>query len=224
MTTPILDWEPSSHRTQNAQHRLAGLDCYAKAAVRPSIQRAQPLNLNQGNQGACTGFGCAHALAASPKSVPNITEDLAFRLYYQARREDEWEGENYDGSSVNGVMHAARTLGYISSWRWANTVRELQHGLSYHGAAVMGSAWKEGMWEPDSEGYIHAVGSDVGGHAYCVPGFRRAPWRTSFSVDYWIDNSWSEDWGLDGGCWITDEDAYSLWFGNWGEVAFPNKI
>lgn len=219
----VLDWKPSTHQEANQQHLMAGLDCYAIGKKLSRIKRAQPVNLDQGEEGACTGFGAAQALAASPRAQTDITNAVALQLYFQARREDEWEGEDYDGSSVNGAMHAARTLGRIKAWRWAKTMSEVLHGLSYHGAAEAGSVWLSGMFEPQDDGYIQAVGDEVGGHAYCISGYRPAPQRGLVSVDFWIDNSWGPDWGIDGGCWLTDVDAQKLWFSNWGEIAFPIK-
>lgn len=222
MTERVFDWVPSTHFEQNARYRLAGLDCYATGGARNSIKRSMPLNLNQLNTPGCSGFGCGHALAASPKAAVDITPEVALQLYYQAQREDEWPGEDYDGSSVNGAMHAARTLGRIKGWRWASTPEEIRHGLSYHGAAEAGSLYYDNMLETDLGGYIHAEGGVVGGHAYCISGFRQSPDRPG-AYDYWMDNSWGEEWGVYGGAWITDTDAHFLWFSNEGEIAFPIK-
>lgn len=222
--TRRLDWKMSSHLHQNALHRFAGIDCYGFGKTYTQMKRSMPLNLDQGSEGACTGFGAAHVLAASPSAQKTVTVGLAQDIYHQARREDEWEGEYYDGSSVNGAMHAMRTLGRIKSWRWISRQSELLHALSYHGAVQVGSPWMSGMWEPDADGYLHASGSEVGGHSYCISGFRPAPWRIIGAVDYWIDNSWGPDWGLEGGAWISDDDARELWFMGDGELAIPQKV
>lgn len=220
----VLDWQPSTHTEQNARHRFAALDCYSLAAARNSIARRLTIpHLDQGREGACTGFGAAHVLATTPDAA-TMTNAVAQRIYEQARREDEWPGEAYDGSSVNGAMHAARTLGWISAWRWIHTPAELRHALSYHGAVEAGSDWLEGMWEPDADGYLTAAGRVVGGHAYSVARYRPAPSRGSTALDYWIDNSWSDAWGHSGGAWIRDVDAYPLWFSRYGELAIPTKV
>jgi hypothetical protein len=219
----VFDWSPSTHREQNVEHRMAAFDCFVVGSRRTSIKRSMPLDLDQRREGACTGFGCAHCLASSLNAQLDVTASLAQQIYYQARREDEWAGEDYDGSSVNGAMHAARTLGRIKSWRWALTPSELQHGLSYHGSAEAGSSWLSNMFDVGDDGFLDVSGEEVGGHAYCVSGYRAAPHRAPGAVDYWIDNSWGPSWGVSGGAWIMDHLAHQLWFKNWGEIAFPIK-
>lgn len=220
----VLDWQPSTHADANARHRLAGLDCYSVGSARPAIRRTLPIHLDQGAEGSCTGFGFAHVLATTPRSVIPMTAHDAFGYYEQARREDEWPGEDYDGSSVNGVMHAGRTLGRVRSWHWCQTAAEARHGLSYHGALEAGSDWLDGMWEPDSDGYLTVDGAVVGGHAYAVTGYRPAPARGVTAVDYRMENSWGPSWGDSGGAWLRDVDAYRLWFSRYGELACPVKV
>jgi len=58
----------------------------------------------QGDEGACTGFAMAavvnHLMAARRKPF-----DASPRfLYENARRYDEWKGEEYEGSSIRGAM------------------------------------------------------------------------------------------------------------------------
>ncbi len=220
----ILDWEPSTHRDTNADHRMATLDCYAGGTARSTISRTLTVHLDQGREGACTGFGLAHALAATPAAQLPMTEAEAHRLYRQAQREDEWEGEDYDGSSVNGAMHAGRTLGRVKAWRWCATPEEVRHALSYHGAVEAGSEWLTGMFHPDADGYLRVEGSVAGGHAYAVRGYRLAPWRGPGAIDYRVPNSWGLDWGQGGEAWLRDTDAHRLWFTGWGEVACPVKL
>lgn len=219
----VLDWQPSTHREANSRHRMAALDCYSVGSARPSIQRTLTIgNLDQGSEGACTGFGCAHVLATTPGAVP-MTNDDGQTLYVWARRDDEWEGEDYDGSSVNGVMRASRTLGRIKGWRWCETAGELRHAISYHGAVEAGSDWLTNMFQPGEDGYLDVSGDVAGGHAYAVTGYRPARDRGLTAVDYRMENSWSEEWGDAGGAWLRDVDAYRLWFSRYGELACPVK-
>src|ERR671925_589907 len=58
--------------------------------------------LDQGEEGACTGFGLAtviHYLLRTRRIVPDRVEVSPWMLYDMARRYDEWPGENYEGAS-----------------------------------------------------------------------------------------------------------------------------
>lgn len=66
------------------------------------------LILDQGHEGACTGFGLAcvinylrWARAGGPESHESVSPRM---LYKFARRYDEYEGEDYDGSSCRGAL------------------------------------------------------------------------------------------------------------------------
>lgn len=63
--------------------------------------------LDQGAEGACTGYGLAtvaHYLLLRRRVVPDDTPVSPRMMYDLARRYDEWPGEDYDGSSARGAM------------------------------------------------------------------------------------------------------------------------
>src|SRR5512132_4305120 len=63
--------------------------------------------LDQGQEGACTGFGLAtvvHYLLRSRHIVRDDMECSPRMLYDMARRYDEWPGDKYSGSSARGAM------------------------------------------------------------------------------------------------------------------------
>jgi len=74
------------------------LPAYAKAG----------LVLNQGREGACTGFGLAgvvNYLRWVRSDLPKSMESVSPRMFYNmARRYDEYAGENYEGSSCRGAI------------------------------------------------------------------------------------------------------------------------
>jgi hypothetical protein len=215
--TPVLDWRPNPDPRSSA-FRFAALPGCGSLTARPSIQRRKAIFLDQGQEGACTGFGEEHVRALSPR--PQITDNAtAQRVYHEARRQDEWEGEAYEGSSVNGAMKASRLFGFISAWFWCYTTAELRHALSYHGAVEAGTLWWSGMWDVDEAGFVHPTGQVVGGHAYAISGYKTVNGRYA----YRIDNSWGPDWGDHGGAWIWEEDIVVL-LGNDGEFACPKKV
>ncbi|MDB5829701.1 MAG: peptidase, partial [Variovorax sp.] len=73
--------------------------------------------LNQGSEGACTGFGLAtvaNYLLLRRRVVPDSTPVSPRMLYELARRYDEWPGENYSGSSARGAMKGWNKHGICS--------------------------------------------------------------------------------------------------------------
>lgn len=66
------------------------------------------LILNQGSEGACTGFGLScvvNYLRWVKGGLPPKMESVSPRMLYTlARRYDEYDGENYEGSSCRGAL------------------------------------------------------------------------------------------------------------------------
>jgi hypothetical protein len=173
------------------------------------------IRLDQGNEGACVGFGTTHGIAAAPKTH-RLTDQFAMDLYHQAQTLDEWTGENYEGSSVNGGMKAARAQGYVATYRWAQNVDDLLAAVSHLGPVVMGTVWHEGMWEPDGKGFLHPTGDVVGGHCWLVRGVDPGRERVLMT------NSWGRSWGLNGGAYLSFTDLEILLAGD-GEAAIPTE-
>lgn len=218
MTERTLDWRPKWDPRSN-RHRLAVTPMCASLTYRNSIMRTKAQFLDQGSEGACTGFGEEHVRALSPYPQQS-SDELARQVYHEARRQDEWEGEDYEGSSVNGAMKAARLMGLVKEWKWATTPQEARHGFSYHGAGEMGSWWYEGMWDTDANGFVHPTGAKVGGHAYAIAGYKMTP---EWGRIYRIENSWRRTWGDNGGAWLVEADFNAL-LADEGELAFPTKV
>src|SRR5262245_41926204 len=83
--------------------------------------------LDQGREGACTGFGLAtviHYLLRTRAVVPDRRAVSARMLYDMARRYDEWPGESYEGSSARGAMKGWHKHGVCSSTHWAFTGKQ----------------------------------------------------------------------------------------------------
>lgn len=214
-----LNWRPPS------DERRLGNAPFALAARAESILTNKPLRshawkrkawLDQGREGACTGFGAAHALSAGQYPVP-VTNGIAQGYYEGAKRYDEWPGENYDGSSVLGVMEYLHHETYnLRAYWWATTLDEVLHAVAFYGPVEMGTWWYAGMMRTDGDGRIHLSGDRVGGHAYCVGA---VDMRTSLVR---IDQSWGRDWGKDGCAWLSFEELEALLRAQ-GECALPRK-
>jgi hypothetical protein len=171
------------------------------------------VHLDQGQEGACVGFAWGHELAAKPVPVPTSNLD-ALVIYKRARQLDEWEGEDYDGTSVLGGAKAVMDTGLLLEYRWADTVEDMAVAVSRHGPGVLGTNWYRGMFQPDPDGYLRPTGPVVGGHAICVYGF-----STKLNA-FRLWNSWGPDWGKDGTALVAYDDMRTL-FENQGELCVP---
>lgn len=83
------------------------------------------LILDQGTEGACTGFGLACVVnylffvrAVESKSTGAFAPVSPRMLYELARRYDEWRGEDYEGSSCRGALKGWHKHGVCSEKLW----------------------------------------------------------------------------------------------------------
>ncbi|MBL8838819.1 MAG: C1 family peptidase [Alphaproteobacteria bacterium] len=83
---------------------------------------AAGLILDQGQEGACTGFGLSCVVnyllwvkAGSPKRFPSVSPRM---IYHLARLYDEWPGEDYDGSSCRGALKGWHKHGVCAEDLW----------------------------------------------------------------------------------------------------------
>lgn len=187
------------------------------------------VQLDQGQEGACTGFSTTMEAAASPvpvfgspikykyfgASVEPINQ-VARDVYHRARQLDEWPGEDYEGSSVLGAVKAGAERGWWTEYRWAlgpraeAAAQDVILSLSWHGPVIMGTNWYEGMFNADVDGYLRVAGKVAGGHAWLLT-------RYSKKKDaVWTPNSW----GGQGQGWITRDDLVKLLDAD-GEACIP---
>jgi hypothetical protein len=197
-----------------------------------------PFTLNQGEEGACVAHGITHEAIARPVPVDfarhqlplwgaragfallnsgasdEIAQAFAFDLYDWCRRNDEWAGENYDGTSAAAGAKGAVEAGLWGEYRWTRSVREFAVWVSRNGPGVIAVDWYSGMMRPDADGYLNLTGRVEGGHLLLANGYSRS--RDAHRVH----NSWSDDWGENGEAWIRDADLQRLANDN-GELLGP---
>lgn len=70
--------------------------------------------LDQGQEGACTGFGLAAVINLLLAQRGNQRKVSSRMLYEMAKKFDEWEGENYSGSSCRGAISGWYNTGVCS--------------------------------------------------------------------------------------------------------------
>ena len=91
--------------------------------------------LDQGEDGACTGFGLAALInyvrfAQSVEAGTDAPERVSTRmLYHLARKYDEWPGEDYEGSSCRGAMKGWFHHGVCSESLWPYTDKRASSAL-----------------------------------------------------------------------------------------------
>jgi hypothetical protein len=102
---------------------------------RPSLDPLPPIVVNcgtvpeildQGTEGACTGFALAAVIqyTLGRRGRGRVSPRM---LYEMARRYDEWPGENYDGSSARGAMKGWTAHGVCSRGSWGDSDQGLTH-------------------------------------------------------------------------------------------------
>lgn len=167
-------------------------------------------HLDQGNTSECVGHGTRSYLNAGP--VRNLTGPDQHELYHMAQDFDEWEGNDYEGTSVRGAFKALKKLGFVNEYRWAfdaDTV--VQHVLTV-GPVVMGTSWYTDMFTPDRWGYLDVKGSIAGGHCWLILGvdrFKRRPGTNVVGAARCL-NSWGPGWGQKSRFWLTLQDLDRL--------------
>jgi hypothetical protein len=87
---------------------------------------AVPQVLDQGNEGACTGFALAAVVNFLLRQQRVERKVSPFMLYELARRYDEWPGEGYEGSSARGAMKGWVRHGVCLEKSWTKKDRGVE--------------------------------------------------------------------------------------------------
>lgn len=172
--------------------------------------------LDQGEEGACVGFGVSAELSAEPVALPTGTP-FAFKLYAHAREQDKAMGNDWpSGATVLAGLKAARKLGLIEGYRWAQTFEDIRYAVITHGSVVMGTNWYSLMDAWTRDGLVQVGGHIRGGHAWTLIGY--IPDHPVMGEVFEAVNSWGPDWGIGGRFYIRADDVRRLFAEN-GEAA-----
>lgn len=177
--------------------------------------------LDQGREGACTGFGLAtvaNYLLRRRKVLPDDTPVSPWMLYNMARRYDEWPGEAYEGSSARGAMKGWYKQGVCPAASWPNgavgdptpevlqeaTARPLgaYYRVDHRDLVAMHSALAEvGVLYATAS--VHQGWQGVGPDGV-IPPSPEVLGGHAFAIvafnqqGFWIQNSWGTSWGMGG--------------------------
>lgn len=193
--------------------------------------------LDQAAEGACVGHGWTADLTGSPvrvrfgsqvlderaPGVPHEPQAFAFWLYHEAQRVDPWPGEDYSGTSIEAAAGIVQRLGFIESYRWAETLDDFVSTLQQIGPVVIAIPWYDGMYSaPD--GRLVVSGEQVGWHCLLANGYD--PEREPLPGDteremVRLQNSWGVDWGVEGQAWMDLDDLWALLSTDGAEMCVP---
>jgi hypothetical protein len=153
-----------------------------------------PYPLDQGGEGACTGYGLAHELAAGPIVVPGVDNGYALHRYRRNQEMDRAEGNNFtDGATVRSTMKAAKADGVITGYRWCFGADDVIDTVCTVGPVCLGIDWYAGMYATRTDGLVKISGQRVGGHFITIIGYDVHP-RGGACV-LWI-NTWGLGYGV----------------------------
>lgn len=169
-----------------------------------------PTWLNQGAEGACVAFAWSHRFAGWPDHQP-MSEAFARELFHEAQLLDDWPDDPGQGTSVLAGAKAAKARGLIREYRWAFGIDEVLQAIIKTGPVILGVNWYESMVNPQSSGLVEVDGRIYGGHAILARGLRMKANLDGKSVSVVrLRNSWGQDWGRYGDCFIEIEDLERL--------------
>ena len=196
------------------QPNLDGLKRY----IDPDVHHRRII-LDQKSEGACTGFAVAAAINFLNQRAQRDILVSPRMLYEMAKRNDEWPGEEYEGSSLRGAIRGWRNMGVCEDRLWpyrvgpnrgeltieaAKNARNQTIGAYYrirpvisdfHAAlnetgVVVASAKVHKGWNNPRDGLIQYHDKQEGGHAFIIVGYN--------DKGFWIQNSWGKGWGDNG--------------------------
>jgi hypothetical protein len=181
--------------------------------------------LDQGTEGACTGFALAtvaNYLLRRRKVVRDRTEVSPRMLYELARRYDEWPGEDYSGASARGAMKGWNKHGVCSKNDWPYELEKagkhvltepratagkrrplgayfrvnhkdliaMHSAIAEVGVLYATATVHEGWNTVEEDGVIVQAPMITGGHAFAIIAYD--------AEGFWLQNSWSGEWGKKG--------------------------
>lgn len=221
----VLDWGPN-HDPRSRNFAIRSL-IDTSPVRRNKLWRPGPI-LDQGYEGACVGFGCTAEALATPVPVnlnrmkyvvPREPNAFALNLYKDAKYIDAWAGEDYSGTSVLAGIKMMKKYGIVKEYRWAFNTKDIVDSILVKGPVILGIYWYSGMYDAPN-GILKVTGDIVGGHCILAIGYRLAKDAKQGVDSVILQNSWGNNWGINGLAEISLTDLDTL-IKNDGEACMP---
>lgn len=180
--------------------------------------------LDQGAKPHCVAFSGLGFLNAAPL-MRNDGYDTT-KVYQECQRNDEWPGENYDGTSVAALMKVMETRGHIKGYVWGQSAKDAgMWTTAGHGTVIVGTDWYPIFDEIPRDGYMPMppkLSYPIGGHAY------RLNWFDPKKGAFLVVNSWDAHWGMPTKAGLTGTaymkaDVLQFLLDSGGEIAAPTQ-
>jgi hypothetical protein len=179
--------------------------------------------LDQGDSPMCVGFSWTQFLFCAPVTH-KVTElgnagTFARTVYRAAQKVDEWDGEDYEGTSVRAGAKVLQSQGRVVEYRWATSEPEIRNFVLTRGPVIIGINWYWSMFDVTPFGFVEIKGKAIaGGHAILVAGYQEK--RNA----YRLVNSWGRGWGQSGRAWLKADDMERLVVEEGGECCSATEI
>jgi hypothetical protein len=186
--------------------------------------------LDQGEEGACTGFGLAATIHLLLERSGRAGTRVSTRMLYEmAKRHDEWPGEDYAGSSLRGALRGWHSMGVCTEKSWPYDPKKADGEMTVARAKearsiTLGAYFRLRPHLPDyhaalCQAEVIYVSADVhAGWSDPQRGVIKYAPRTAvdgghaFAIvgynetGFWVQNSWGPGWGRKGLALWTYED------------------
>ena len=247
----LLDARPDTADFRDRMFEPTLVDVPPTLPLDLHLRRRVPV-LDQGGEGACTAFALvtvAHTLLRSRRPRPVATRLSPRMAYDMARRYDEWEGEDYAGSSCRGAMKGWHRHGLATEavWPWSDThepdayterrARDAQrHPLGAY--ARVNHRDLVAMHVAIAETGVLYASAAVHAGWLKPPASGVIAWRQqpvtgyhAFAIvgydarGFWIQNSWGTRWGRAGHAHVSYDEWLERGTDTWvGRLAVPVEV
>ncbi len=147
-----------------------------RAIMAPQPERTTPWQLgptlNQGQTPECVLFTGREWLNAEPQN--DLAADFVPDRDYPLVQALDGLPLPHDGTTNRALMKFMQDKDFVDSYHWASNVPDAIQYVLTTGTLMCGSNWTQGMFTPDSNGFIYPLGPVEGGQEYHNYWFSRA--------------------------------------------------